>query len=207
MVKKILRSPYVAIALLSIGLTILMAALPVNQSPDRGVSFFTSQPANAQWRGTAEAAQRVYEAMPELPLANEYVSSETGDANPENTFANRFVRYHLYIQRRSPTFRFDWKITLADYLGINDWMREDEYPGAGILRTNALDGDRDIVQNLSRAERDKLVQTLVGIFTPDASTSSSRESNGLSESSAQSDSSDESPPVRVEPGAADLLLP
>lgn len=207
MVKKRFRRPYVAIALLSIGLTVLMAMLSVNSSPHRVLSFFTSQPANAQWRGTAEAARRVYEAMPELPLANEYVNSETGDVNPENTFANRFVRYHLYIQRRSPTFRFDWKITLADYLGINDWMREDDYPGAGVLRTNPLDGDRDVVQNLSRSERDKLVQTLVGIFNPDESTSSSGESTGSSDSSAQSGSPDAAPPVRAEPGAADLLLP
>ncbi|MGJ3247431.1 MAG: hypothetical protein ACFE0I_15335 [Elainellaceae cyanobacterium] len=206
MVKKILTTPYGAIALLSIGLTVLMAAWPFAPSPHGVSSFFTTQPASAQWRGTAEASRRVYEAMPELPLANEYVSSETGNANPENTFANRFVRYHLYIQRRSPTFRFDWKITLADYLGINDWMRADDYPGAGILRTNPLDGDRDIVQNLSRAERDKLVQTLVGIFSPDEPTSSSGESSGAS-SSAQPSSSDEAPPVRTDPGAADLLLP
>ncbi|MGJ3252705.1 MAG: hypothetical protein ACFE0J_16475 [Elainellaceae cyanobacterium] len=206
MVKKRFRPLYGAIALLSIGLTVLMAMLPVNPSPQGGVSFFTSQPANAQWRGTAEASRRVYEAMPELPLANEYVNSETGDVNPENTFANRFVRYHLYIQRRSPTFRFDWKITLADYLGINDWMREDDYPGADVVRTNPLDGDRDIVQNLSRSERDQLVQTLVGIFDPDGPSSSSRESTGSSDSSAPG-SLDAAPPVRAEPGAADLLLP
>jgi hypothetical protein len=87
-----------------------------------------------------------------------------GEVDPDNTLLGRFIRYHLYVARRSPNYRLDWKITLADYLGVNDWMRDEEYPGSSDLTLNPKDGDIDAIRSLNRTERDALVEELVSFF-------------------------------------------
>lgn len=121
-------------------------------------------PAFAQRLSAADFATHVYTRMPSLPLENEYVDEEAGGVDPDNTLLSRLIRYHLYVARRSPNYRLDWKITLADYLGVNDWIRDEEYPSSSDLTVNPKDGDIEAIRALNRAERDALVQELVTIF-------------------------------------------
>ncbi len=121
-------------------------------------------PATGQVR-IEEAWQQVYKEVPDLPLENQYVNRETGKVDPNNTLVNRFIRYHYFIKGRPVSFRLDWKYTLADYLGINEPMQANGYPGADNLRKNPFESDRAIIQKLNRKQRDALVQALVNVFT------------------------------------------
>lgn len=131
---------------------------------------FGPLPALAQRVRPEGVWQAVYVRLPDFPKENQYVSKETGKVEPDNTLVGRFIRYHLYVAGRSPSYRFDWKLTLADYLGLglNGAFDETSYPSRGTLRTNPADGDRAAIKRLDRAQREALVQTLVTIFTSQA---------------------------------------
>ncbi|MEB3210885.1 MAG: hypothetical protein VKL39_06000 [Leptolyngbyaceae bacterium] len=127
---------------------------------------WTLEAASAQRLEIPDLAQRVYESVPSIPLENDYVDAETGDVDVENTLVSRLIRYHLYVVRRSPVYRFDWKISLADYLGVSGhWIQGDEYPGAVELTTDPQRGDVEAINQLNRAQRDALVQELVNVFS------------------------------------------
>lgn len=128
--------------------------------------FLGSQPAIAQRVIPQEVWKQVYQRLPDLPLENQYISKETGEVAAENTLVSRLIRYHLYIKNRPPNYRLDWKLTLADYLGVNEYFIEAQYPGNDILRANPLEGDRTAIGRLNRSQRDALVETLVSIFNP-----------------------------------------
>jgi hypothetical protein len=115
----------------------------------------------------------VYERVPSLPKENQYVSKETGKVDADNTLVGRFVRYHLYVAGRSPLYRFDWKLTVADYLGLglNGAFDETSYPSRATLRTNPAEGDQAAINRLSRSQREALVQALVDAFSPAADSS------------------------------------
>jgi hypothetical protein len=125
------------------------------------LAAFAQQPSTAD---TRDAGKPVYKQLPNLPLENKYVS-------PDNTLVNRLIQYHFYVKGRAPNYRLDWKITLADYLGVNELIQEATYPGANTLRQNPLEGDRAAINRLNRQQRDALVQTLVNVFTLNAPTS------------------------------------
>jgi len=112
-----------------------------------------------------QAWQEVYKAVPELPLENQYMSRETGRVDPNNTLVTRLIRYHYFVKGRPVNFRLDWKYTLADYLGINEPMQAESYPGSDNLRKNPFESDRAIIQKLNRRQRDAIVQALVNAFT------------------------------------------
>lgn len=112
--------------------------------------------------------QRVYELLPDFPKENQYISKETGEQATSNTLVSRLIRYHLYVKGRPPIYRLDWKLTIADYLGVNDVMFEGVYPGGDTLRQNPMDSDRAVITRLTRSQRDALVNTLVSIFNPNA---------------------------------------
>ncbi|MEP0918844.1 hypothetical protein NC981_18595 [Leptolyngbya sp. DQ-M1] len=112
-----------------------------------------------------DAWQQVYKDVPDLALENQYVNRETGKADPSNTLVTRLIRYHYFIKGRPVSFRLDWKYTLADYLGINDPMQAESYPGSDNLRKNPFESDRAIIKKLNRKQRDALVQALVNVFT------------------------------------------
>lgn len=114
---------------------------------------------------TQDVWQQVYKAVPDLPLENQYVTRETGRVDPSNTLVTRMIRYHYFIKGRPVNFRLDWKYTLADYLGINESMQAESYPGSDNLRKNPFESDRAIVQKLNRKQRDALIQALVDAFT------------------------------------------
>ncbi len=108
----------------------------------------------------------VYEKLPDLPLENQYVGGLDRQVKVENTLASRLIRYHIYVKSRSPGYRLDWKLTLADYLGANEIMYEQMYPGADVLSKNPIEGDRLAIQNLTRSQREALIDVLVGLYTP-----------------------------------------
>lgn len=165
----------------ALGLLLAWSVAPVPYSPEGGefetmggihsrlfahtfAHIEVMPPAFAQRLSAADVANQLYARLPDLPLENDYVNDEMGEVDPDNTLLSRFIRYHLYVARRSPNYRLDWKITLADYLGVNDWMRDEEYPGSSDLTLNPKDGDIDAIRSLNRTERDALVEELVSFF-------------------------------------------
>lgn len=108
----------------------------------------------------------VYQRLPDLPLENQYVNKETRQVESENTLIGRLIRYHVFVKGRSAWLRFDWKLTLADYLGVNEPIVETTYPSGGTLRENPYEGDIAAIRRLTRAQRAALIATLVGAFAP-----------------------------------------
>ncbi|NJL89342.1 MAG: hypothetical protein HC916_05710 [Coleofasciculaceae cyanobacterium SM2_1_6] len=112
------------------------------------------------------AVRLIYEQMPEIPLENQYLNTRTGQVNPEDNLISRLLRYHLVTKNRPPSLRFDWKMTIADYLEANEPMVEDRYPGTDILQPNPMRPDRAAIARLTPAQRNQLVNLLVAAYTP-----------------------------------------
>ena len=122
------------------------------------------QPVIAQRSSSRNISQQGYERIPDLPRENQYIGRDNGKVITDNTLVSRMIRYHYYQKGRSPNYRFDWKLTLADYLGANEVMYDYSYPGHDSLRTNPLAGDRKAIKKLTRNQRNLLVQTLVDLL-------------------------------------------
>ncbi len=167
------------------------------------------QPAAAQFARPQDAGRQVYERLPDLPRENQYVSKETGQVVSDDTLVSRLIRYHIYVKKRLPNLRFDWKLTMADYLGAHEYLVDSQYPGSNNLKTNPMESDRAAIQKLNRAQRDALVNVLVSILGGDrapASTPTPSPSTSPSPppSTPPNPSARPSPP---KPGDAQLLLP
>jgi hypothetical protein len=154
------------------------------------------QPAIAQSVRISDAWQQVYQQLPDLPLENQYVSRQTGKVDPENTLVRRLISYHTYIKGRPPNYRLDWKLTLADYLGANEWIREESYPGNDTLRQNPLEGDRTAIERLNRDQRNALVQALTNVFSGNTATAT-----------PTTPSPETQQELLPQPGGARLLMP
>ena len=111
-------------------------------------------------------AATIYQTLPYLPKSNEYKTAETGRVNPESTLMSRFIRYHQDVKKRTNIFRLDWKLTMSDYLGINEPVKADRYPGSASLQVNPMEEDLKIIRSLNRAQRQQLVDLLVSIYAP-----------------------------------------
>ena len=149
--------------------------------------------------------RKVYEQMPDLPRENDYVNAESGEVASDNTLIDRLIRYHVYVKGRPAQFRLDWKLTLADYLGANERIPLERYPGSDVLKTHPIEGDREAIASLSRQQRDRLVHTLVGLFNPNY-TELIRNDNTADTSDA-SNSNAPQLPQQPRPGDARLLMP
>ena len=149
-----------------------------------------------------DAWKLVYEKLPDFPIANNYISKETGKVDPNNTLVGRLIRYHVFVKGRPPNYRFDWKLSLADYLGVTpDYLVESVYPGNDVLRSNPIEGDRAAILGLNRSQRDALVQALVDVFTGDSGPKRPPTTGGKPEER-------NSPTVpQPQPGDAKLLAP
>ena len=147
---------------LTLSISASTEAITRNNRRDREMSAPPS--AIVQLQRPTEIWPQVYQQLPDLPLENNYVSEDTGEADTDNTLVGRLVRYHFYVKGRPPNFRFDWKLTLADYLGANELMQESVYPGYESLRENPMEGDRQAIKNLTREQRNALIDVLVEIF-------------------------------------------
>lgn len=152
-----------------IGLIVLGSGVEKNQ-----ISLFNPQPALSQSVSPRDIWRQVYQQLPNLPLENKYISKETRKVASDNTLVTRLINYHVYVKGRAPNYRLDWKLTLADYLGANDIMWEEAYPGFENLRKNPIEGDRAAIQRLNRQQRNALIQTLVNAFTANSSAPGSR---------------------------------
>ncbi|MBE9182372.1 hypothetical protein IQ268_27880 [Oculatella sp. LEGE 06141] len=199
---------FAAFTLATVGLTVLLtvpyqtASLGQVDRSWLSVVSLGAQSAQAQPVRPPELGQQVYDLMPDLPLENSYVNQVSGEVDVNNTLASRLIRYHLYVKGRPPVYRLDWKLTLADYLGVNDRILAAIYPGWDTLQTNPLDGDIAAIDSLTRSQREQLVQALVSVFSPtDAAPANS--------STPDPRSAPEAPPVPAypQPGDAQLLMP
>ncbi len=148
-----------------------------------------------------DVAAQVYQLIPELPLENQYLSQETQEIATNNTLISRFIRYHQYVKSRPVKFRLDWKFTIADYLEANEPISYERYPGSKTLTTHPLKSDRTAIYNLSRSQRNQLIDTLVSIYNPDTSSSP----NTTTEPTKPSPNNSNTAPRLPKPGDADLL--
>lgn len=111
-------------------------------------------------------AQKIYQVMPDLPKENTYIRRETGASDPNNTLISRFLRYHQDTKKRFTLIRFDWQLTLGDYLGVNEKIIEENYPGQATLTVNPMAADIKAINSLNRRQRQQLVTLLVEIYNP-----------------------------------------
>lgn len=169
------------------------------------------QPVAAQFLIPQDAWRQVYERLPDLPRENQYVSKETGKVDPDDTLVSRLIRYHVKVKLRPPNYRFDWKLTLADYLGVNEYLVESGYPSNNTLRENPMEGDRAAIQKLTRAQREALVDVLVSVLNPTrTNTKTPTPSTSPSPQTTPTPRNTPTPrdtPVLPKPGDSQLLLP
>ena len=181
------------------------------QVQDSGIfKLIGLQPANAQFGVPQDAWRKVYERLPDLPLENQYVSKQTGKVDPNSTLVSRLIRYHMYVKSRPAFYRFDWKLTLADYLGVYDYLDESRYPGNDTLKENPMEGDRAAIQKLTRTQRDALVNVLVSIFSPNRPTAPApapAPTPSTSSPPPTTPNPSNSTPSLPQPGDAQLLVP
>ena len=157
------RIVYSAIFLVVMSLVLL--STNTGSSISGSSSLFGIQPVVAQRPDVSDVWQKVYQQLPDLPKENNYTRIEGSSVAENNTLVSRMIQYHTFIKGRAPNYRFDWKLTIADYLGINEAIYDSTYPGAQSLRQNPLDSDRAAIKKLSRTQRDSLVQALVNSFS------------------------------------------
>lgn len=151
------------LAAIAVGLTVA-----IGFALTTGDGFVEWQPSSAIAQAIVRSEgvwRTVYEQLPDFPRENQYISKETGKIAQENTLVSRLIRYHLYVKGRPPIYRLDWKITLAEYLGLTGALETSDYPGANKLKKNPAEGDIAAIRQLNRAQRDALVQALVNGFS------------------------------------------
>lgn len=200
---------YTAIQRVGIALSIALgSALLVGSGAFPPVAGLHPEPATAQQiRIRPDGVwQQIYERLPDLPLENQYVSTETGKVASDNTLVGRIIRYHVYVKGRLPFYRMDWKITLADYLGLNQTIEEADYPSRATLRKSPIEGDIAAVRRLTLAQRNALVQSLTDAFAAQMPRSSRVNSSQPAPATPTPSPSPAAKPARG-PGAADLLRP
>jgi hypothetical protein len=112
-------------------------------------------------------AKEVYARVPGIPLENTYSRRDTGAIDPDNTLIARLIRYHQDVKKRLTTTRLDWRLTLADYLGANETIVEERYPGNNTLTVNPMKNDTRAIGTLDRRQRDRIVTTLAILYNPD----------------------------------------
>ncbi len=130
--------------------------------------LFSAQPVLSQLRLVPEAATTVYDQIPDFPKENHYqVIAENVGAAEDNTLVYRMMLYHMQVKGRSPINRLDWKLTLADYLELNEPVFARAYPGASILSDNPYRADRDVLKSLNRQQRNQLLEIIITAFDGD----------------------------------------
>ena len=145
-------------------------------------------------------AEQVYQQMPELPKENQYLSVESGKIDPDNTLISRLIRYHQYIKSRPSRYRIDWQLTLADYLGVNEEIKDTRYPGASTLKTNPMSADIQAINNLTRSQRSQLIDLLLIVYNPP------KENTPKPEPTPSPSPTNNAPTIiQPKPGDADLL--
>lgn len=130
------------------------------------LSFGIAHLTHAQSIRPEYVANIVYQRLPDIPKENQYIRQSTKEVDPDNTLISRFIRYNQDIQKRPVRYRFDWKLSLADYLGANEPVKEELYPGRNTLTVNPYKKDLEAIQSLNRRQRNDLVNVLVNVYNP-----------------------------------------
>lgn len=165
-------------------------------------------PVNAQTLSPELVATEVYKEIPDFPKVNNFHNKKTGELKEDNTLIARMVRYHQYVKGRPTAFRLDWKLTLADYLGANEIIKESRYPGFTTLKENPLPQDLKIIDSLNFTQRQNLVDVLVSIYNPQLQNNSNSSGNSSEETNTPSLETNTSPSFELpQPGGAELLMP
>jgi len=152
-----------------------------------------------------QVASELYDRLSFLPKENGYINSNTGEIDENQNLVKRFIRYHLYVKGRSLVSRFDWKLTLADYLGYNEDLIITRYPGYKTLQQNPFEGDRQAINNLTPEQRNLLVETLFSIYNPEGAKLLLRQPN-LQTTRESTEQENSQPRLhQSQPGDADLL--
>ncbi len=154
-------------------------------------------------------SQKVYESLSYIPLENKYISSETGQIAVENTLITRFVRYHQDVKKRPTIFRLDWKLTIADYLGANEPIKEERYPGRTTLTVNPMEKDIAAIGALNLRQRNELIDLIVSVYNPQSPKKTPDNNSSPPPSPEPTTTPTPSPrkPPLSQPGDADLLAP
>jgi hypothetical protein len=151
-----------------------------------------------------QAAAIAYERLSFLPKENQYVRQETQTVDEEFTLINRFIRYHTGLKKRLPSSRLDWKLTFADYLGVNEPMKADQYPGSSTLTANPMEGDREAIRRLNRRQREELVDLFASIYSVPSETAGTPSQPQPPEPAP---AATPTKPTLSKPGDAQLLMP
>ncbi len=157
---------FILLALITLALTLGWGWRGIAQTTSPSNPSSNPQRILTQSMQIRAAVRLIYEQMPEIPLENQYLNTRTGQLDPEDSLISRLLRYHVVTKNRPPSLRFDWKMTIADYLEANEPMIEDRYPGTDILQPNPMRLDRAAIARLTPAQRNQLVNLLVAAYTP-----------------------------------------
>lgn len=154
-------------------------------------------------------AETLYPKLPGFPKENHYIRQDNRQPAPESTLLERFIVYHTTVKGRSPLYRFDWKISLADYLGLNEFLRGETYPGRSYLTVNPMEGDIAAIRQLNRQQRDALVSTLATFYAQQAGLPTTTPQRPQPQTTLP-EPTPRSPtvlPPLPQPGSAELLVP
>jgi len=195
--------------LLGLGLSGLLALLGTG----RGVTPARSQPSPPPPAAAAQlfvnprqVAEALYPELPDFPKENNYIRRDNGRPAPESTLLERFIVYHTTVKGRSPLYRFDWLISLADYLGVNDFLRPETYPGRSYLTSNPMEQDVAAIRQLNRQQRQALVNTLTAFYARQAGLPTTPPQRPQTNAPAPENPEVVVPPI-PQPGGANLLAP
>ncbi len=144
-------------------------------------------------------AADVYQSLTYLPKSNDFKRSDTGEVNSESTLVSRFIRYHQDIKKRATEFRLDWQLTMADYLGYNEPVKPDRYPGYSTLQINPIEADLKDIRSLNRVQRQAFIDLIADLYKVPEQQKPATPSVNPSVSPSK--------PTLSQPGDARLLLP
>ncbi len=116
-------------------------------------------PVQAQLREIPRITEAVYTAMPSLPRLDQFQTA--AGESLDTSFVRRVLLYHMRSEGRALNSRLDWKLTFADYLGINLTMFAQQYPGADQFSENPYTADLEAFRALTRADREQLLAALL----------------------------------------------
>ncbi len=161
------------------------------------------QPTLAQSLRPEGAAYIIYQRLPFIALENQYRRNDTGEIDKDHTLISRLIRYNEDTKRRS-SYRIDWQLTIADYLGANESIDADRYPGSTTLQINPTKGDIAAIGKLTLAQRRSLIALLTELYAPPQETRPSLKP--IAPVPSQREATPPRPGL-AKPGDANLLLP
>jgi hypothetical protein len=191
--RRLSRQKGLRLVAISLGLMASMAVVLV---------FNPLPPVAAQSLRPEGAAYIIYQRLPFIPKENQYRRRDTGEVDPEHTLVSRLIRYNEDVKRRT-SYRLDWQITFADFLGINEVIDPERYPGSSTLQTNPTESDIKAIAQLPRDQRRALLDLLSELYAPPSAQPQAPSRN----QPKPSVDAETGRPRLSKPGDAQLLMP